>query len=116
MHHTCIYIYICFIASPKSRTNDSFMFTRWLVCLPGFMAQYSEDSAAGAWDCWTLVDFDGDGDLDLVKTRSADPKDTHGVRKVMYYEQAGDGWGSRDLLGQTSGRESDAEYDVFICF
>ena len=66
------------------------MFTRWLVCLPGFMAQYSEDSAAAAFDCWTLVDFDGDGDLDLVKTRPVDPKFTAGVRKVMYYEQAGD--------------------------
>eukprot|EP00435_Cladocopium_sp_Y103_P064097 s1055_g25.t1 len=55
----------------------------------GLMAQYSEDST---WDCWTLIDFDGDGDLDLVKTKPVDPKFTAGSRKVMYYEQASPKW------------------------
>ena len=38
-------------------------------------------------DCWTLVDFDRDGDLDLVKV--GPPKPAFGlVREVRYYENA----------------------------
>ena len=46
-------------------------------------------SLVGELDCWTLVDFDGDGDLDLVKTRPVDRTDRLSARKVLYYEQAG---------------------------
>ena len=51
------------------------------------LASLFEDSML---DCWTLVDFDGDGDLDLVKTTPVDRKDLLNgslIRKVLYYEQ-----------------------------
>ena len=50
------------------------------------LASLFEDSML---DCWTLVDFDGDGDLDLVKTTPVDRKDllSLSIRKVLYYEQ-----------------------------
>ena len=51
------------------------------------LASLFEDSML---DCWTLVDFDGDGDLDLVKTTPVDRKDLLSlslIRKVLYYEQ-----------------------------
>ena len=39
-------------------------------------------------DCWTLVDFDGDGDLDMVKTKPSQLGAMTSVREVLYYEQA----------------------------
>eukprot|EP00435_Cladocopium_sp_Y103_P021056 s1106_g5.t1 len=47
----------------------------------GFM--YFEDSK---WDCWTLVDFDRDGDLDLVKTKLVDPTDISGASPRWSFE------------------------------
>ena len=46
-----------------------------------------------AHDCWTLVDFDRDGDLDLVKVGPANPSAATPTawgfgREVRYYENA----------------------------
>ena len=46
-----------------------------------------------AYDCWTLVDFDRDGDLDLVKVGPANPSAATPTavgfgREVRYYENA----------------------------
>ena len=53
------------------------------VSRAGILNKYSHTTL----DCWTLVDFDGDGDLDIVRAVPDDGA-AYKTRKVEYFEQA----------------------------